>query len=176
LKTPTKPNNPDTQSAEYIPHVSWKLFVTITSLPILGIAAILYYEALDKSIPVVLPVFVFGTMGGLLSIQRRLKSMPRGELDLYTKSLSCTLLSPIVGGVLAIILYIVFIAEIIVGPLFPVFDTLNPAVYTTFSALFDVKASQPVQINYAKLLIWSLSAGLCENLVLNMVGKLKNDV
>src|SRR5215469_6694278 len=100
----------------------------LVSLFILGaIYAYLHPGSVLISTPLV--AFVCGVIGGFVGLQRRLKSMSDDDLMLLANSWVYVCLSPLVGGVLAVITYILFISGLLAGDLFPKFvaDTCTSA-------------------------------------------------
>jgi hypothetical protein len=111
-------------------------------------------------------VFIAGAIGGVLSLQRRLQSLPRhGESlsDLVELSGRMTVkFSPIIGGIFAVVLFLVFASGLVQGALFPQLDTQSGVSnFVTF-----IQRVQPTSIiNWGKLLVWSFIAGFAERFV-----------
>lgn len=153
-----------------------KLALSILVL-IAAAVAIYMYGGAQGALPVWVVVMTFGMAGGYISIQRRLKVMPEDDIVLLAKSWLHTLLPPLAGGILATILYVLFISEIMKGHLFPGFK-YEESTATGFSRLTAVEADKPQ--DYAKLIFWSFIAGYSESFVTNIVGRFastaQNDV
>jgi hypothetical protein len=66
-------------------------------------------------------VIAADVIGGFVGLQRRLKDLTIQDLTLMSNSWIYTCLSPLVGGVLALLLYILFISKLVSGDLFPLF-------------------------------------------------------
>lgn len=122
-------------------------------------------------IPVAAPVMIFGMLGGFVSIQRKLKVMPIRDLYLICKSWDYTLLSPMVGSILAIMLYLLFIGGIVDGNFFPKVTDYT-GCNNHFKSLFYVTLGGPSE--YAKLLVWSFLAGFSETFVTRILGQLES--
>lgn len=124
-------------------------------------------------VPVIMATLCFGILGGLISLHRRLKTMSIYDLRLLGQSWNYTILSPLVGGLLGCILYIIFISELVSGDFFPKFelDDADRAKYGTllFQDLLEVHA--PEVSDYAKLLVWAFIAGFSEKFVVNILGQ-----
>ena len=112
-------------------------------------------------------VFFTGVVGGIIGLQNRLKELADGDLLLLTKSLMYLLLAPLVGGFMAVLLYILFISELLSGDLFPAFtadsssDVNKPsAVVKGIGAIFHIHATSFEE--YGKLIFWSFVAGFSE--------------
>lgn len=66
-------------------------------------------------------VFAMGIVGGLVSIQQRLHKLSNEELQRLSQSWASVLLIPIYGGVFALILHVIFLAQLIQCAVFPVY-------------------------------------------------------
>ena len=125
------------------------------------------------------PVFVFlsGQLGGYIGIQKRIKKLSSDDLLLFASSWIYTILIPMVGGVLAIFLCLVFVSGIITGNLFPKFvDDILPIGEVRnegFWELFDHNGKS--YTDYAKLLCWSFIAGYSEKFVVGIINSFAND-
>lgn len=127
-------------------------------------------------VPVLVVTLGCGVLGGFISLQRRLKTLSIKDLELLNRSWYYTLLSPLTGGFLAVVLYMIFISGLLTGDLFPGF-TLDPADTATpgsvvFKDIIQVRANT-VQ-DYAKLLVWSFIAGYSEKFVINILGQFRS--
>ncbi len=104
---------------------------TAVALLTLAIAAIIYYRAdgdMSMQIPLLAVVIAFGMLGGYISLQQRIQSVPStGDPIVNISDLSNSqftlYLAPISGAVFAVILYIIFIGGLLAGPLFPTIYT-----------------------------------------------------
>jgi hypothetical protein len=118
-------------------------------------------------------VFAAGATGGLLSLQRRLQSLPSyGESlsDLVELSGRMTVrFTPIIGGVFAIVLFLIFASGLASGTLFPILP--NTAKVSDFKAF--IEHLQPENtVEWGKLLVWSFAAGFAERLVPDTLDRL----
>ena len=103
-----------------------------------------------------------GALGGLISSQRRVQSIPSvGEsltdmtnLHFYTSSLTVSAVS---GAIFAAILYMLFASELLQGKLFP--TKVNPTVHMPPEDL-------------ARLLIWCFIGGFAERFVPDALDRL----
>jgi hypothetical protein len=116
-----------------------------------------------------------GVIGGFVGLQRRLKSMTADDLMLLANSWVYVWISPIVGGVLAVVLYVLFISTLVSGDLFPTFVPCEVASCLTdrkgFSIIFDVRGES---VDYAKMIFWSFVAGFSERFVTDIISKFEN--
>ena len=109
-----------------------------------------------------------GILGGFVSIQQRLPNITEKELILLTNSWFQILLIPIYGGVFALVLYVLFLSELISGNMFPSFHFpevpeggVNSEYYMSF-----FRNTFPTDGNeLAKLMVWSFIAGFSERYV-----------
>ena len=113
-------------------------------------------------------VFVAGQVGGYVGLQRRVKTMSPEDLELLATSWVYTVLSPLVGGILAIALYLVFVSELVTGHLFPVFEADSGASDTESIRMVFAQHGQSY-VDYAKLMVWSFIAGYSERFVVNVI-------
>ena len=120
-------------------------------------------------------IFLAGTVGGVANNYRRLLGVPLGVLkdeDPTTKQLITfqIYVSPIVGGVFAIVLYLLFMSNILQGNLFPAFNNMEN-VYDTFQN-FAHGANPATNQDAAKAIVWAFIAGFSEGLVPNFIDKI----
>ena len=111
-------------------------------------------------------VLLCGAIGGFISLQRRLKSFEHEDLVLLARSWIYVLLSPLVGGILALLLFFLFIGGLLQGDLFPRFDETEN-VKSGLSTLFEVRGVD--HKDYAKLIFWCFLAGFSESFVTNII-------
>ena len=120
-------------------------------------------------------VFLLGLIGGFVSIQQRLPTIELKELRELSGSWSSVVLIPINGGIFSLVLMLMFLSEVLVGPMFPKFthqaidsaDAVN-SILGWFSN--TVPKSGP---DIAKLLFWSFVAGFSERFVPQIIRKTK---
>lgn len=127
-------------------------------------------------------VLLCGAIGGFISLQRRLKTFEQEDLMLLARSWVYVLLSPLVGGILALLLYFLFIAGLLEGDLFPDFNTaealrqagnlpteqvIADPSKSGLSVLFQVQGVG--YKDYAKLIFWCFLAGYSESFVTNII-------
>ena len=118
--------------------------------------------------PVAVGVFITGMIGGFVSTQRRLQnSKPSGaepieELVQLNQGKIGVVTAPLLGGIFAVVLYVIFAGQFLKGDVFPMIpgkvDIKRLEDFWTTAGPADV-------LNGAKLLIWSFLAGFAERLV-----------
>jgi len=88
-------------------HISRRLFISlVVLLAIAGglVAASRYIEGFVASDPLL--TIIVGAVGGFVGLQRRLKQLSEDDLVLIRASWVYTILALLVGGILALLLYI----------------------------------------------------------------------
>lgn len=138
--------------------------ITISYLAVVALFGIvLRFFNKVEIFPLVL-VITFGSIGGFISMVRRLQDLPTNNdpttnfLDLRYGQTS-VILAPINGAIFAVVFMMLCIGKILEHSLFPTFSVAKlPADFFVNIALED-------NVNYAKLLIWAFIAGFAERLV-----------
>jgi hypothetical protein len=121
-------------------------------------------------------VIYCGVIGGFVSSQRRMQSIPSdGDPLVNVFGLDTAAyylwLSPLLGGVFAVVLWLMFVAGILKGTVFPELintDNTNGLPFFHFSWRTIPKSAE----GYGKLLIWSFLAGFAERLVPDSLDRL----
>lgn len=174
---------------EMIRIISNRLFVALFSLmTISAIGGYLTWSGHELSAGATnWMVILCGAIGGFISLQRRLKTLVQDDLLLLARSWVYVLLSPLVGGILALLLYFLFIAGLLQGDLFPNFNTIQvsglaPALATSLATenpsqtglaiLFQVQGVG--YKDYAKLVFWCFVAGYSESFVTNIISNFES--
>jgi hypothetical protein len=159
---------PTSPSTDILISVTRRLFIALIVL----FAAALAISAVVPSSRFVVPsvVIATGLIGGFVGLQRRLKDLTLPDLELIAGSWIYTCLSPMVGGILAQLLYILFLSELLSGQLFPHFVLDIPgSANTRFSSIFYQHAEH--YQDYAKLVFWSFIAGYSERFVTDVISR-----
>jgi len=151
--------------------VSKQLFLSLlTSVLIASIITIPLSLMEISSFAVIPSVFLCGIIGGFVSIQRKLHDFNVSDLELMAASGMYMILAPAVSGLLALILYFIFLSGLLKGPLFPAFQKDSGEIAPGFFTIIHQHASGGFA-DYAKLLVWSFIAGYSERFVTNILGK-----
>jgi hypothetical protein len=126
--------------------------------------------------PMLFIVFGLGALGAFVSMQRQLNSLSSEYLAYFSSSWLNTLLIPMVGGVLASVLYCLFLSGLLSGDLFPRFCEVAIKQHSEgtikksmFLLLLDCQGNGPA--DYAKLFFWSFVAGFSEKFVIDIIGQ-----
>jgi hypothetical protein len=136
----------------------------------LGLGSLFLPELIGERylpVPAVFGVFIAGMIGGFVSTQLRLQaSQPGGSepitelVQLNQGRLSITF-SPILGGIFAVILFVMLAGGLIQGDLFPKIAGPASGALDQFWRISGTVSA----VDAAKLLIWSFLAGFAERLV-----------
>jgi hypothetical protein len=133
------------------------------------IVVIVAYVGAFRVSPVVPLIFLVGQIGGYVGLQSRLRTLSEPDLKLLTTSWVYTILTPMVGGILAILLHMIFLSGLISGQMFPKFvPDANPPDVEDLRVIFATHADG--YASYAKLFVWSFVAGYSERFVVDMLG------
>ncbi len=127
--------------------------------------------------PLLLFVFLSGTLGGTINHFRRLQAVSPeetpsiGEMDRPMVRVQA-LVSPVIGGVFAVVLYVIFIAGILQGSFFPTFTATD----TTYRFVDDLFGIRPATTgDAAKTIFWGFVAGFSEWFVPNILDKVASE-
>lgn len=128
--------------------------------------------------PFSLVIFMVGTVGGCANNFRRVQKMATGSLakaDLTTRRLITIqiYISPILGGVFAYALFLIFMAGILQGTFFPKFQSATEP-YETY-ANFVASIRPETNADVAKAILWAFIAGFSERLVPNFIDKIAKE-
>ncbi|MES2105095.1 MAG: hypothetical protein V4634_13840 [Pseudomonadota bacterium] len=150
---------------------------SIATMTALGVGVLLIYVLLVSftNWPIyvtTLGVVLFtGLLGGLLSVQQRYQSAsdegdPVHNITVLQWGNFSVLISPFSGALFAAIFYVVFVAGLVKGDLFPDFSHLSSQKPGSryFSEFFTYATPNSI-VAYAKLIVWSFIAGFFERLV-----------
>ncbi len=101
-----------------------------------GTAVYLWLVNAKMPVPTLIAVIFAGVLGGFLSCQQRLQSAQNidpllKELQLASGWFSVVVLAPLSGGVFGVVIYMLFVAGLLSGGLFPSFGTTSQPAATT---------------------------------------------
>ena len=124
-------------------------------------------------------VLYFGIIGGFVSSQRRMQSIPTDTDPLISifgldNAGYYLWLSPLLGAIFAVILTLMFIAGILKGTVFPGFVPQAGAAATPIFGDFAVQALPTGAVEWAKLFVWAFLAGFAERLVPDSLDRLSS--
>lgn len=150
------------------------IFAAVSVLATAALFALTFFW--EKRLMISWLVFECGIIGGFVSIQQRLRKIEQKELALLSESWAAILIIPIYSGIFASILYVMFLAGILQGSLFPAFfiqEFAQPP--TTKNVVTFLTETYPKQgSDIAKLIFWSFIAGFSERFVPQIINKVAN--
>lgn len=115
-------------------------------------------------------VFLIGNIGGYVGVHRSLGDLKDDEVIELAKSWWSIVAPSFVGGVLALVLYLLFMSRILEGALFPAFVADDNAPKGVESILAQHAADMPA---YAKLFFWSFVGGFNQKYIVDIVNSIK---
>ena len=163
-----------TDTLEKIRTISNRLAQCLGILVVLFIPGALYAYARPGNYIVSAPMAAFaaGIIGGFVGLQRRLKKMTDDDLTLLANSWVYVCLSPLVGGILAVLIYILFVSGLLAGDLFPKFVPDEGAdKISGLSAIFAIHGDEA---DYGKMLVWCFIAGFSERFATDIISRFEN--
>lgn len=154
-------------------HIAIAIVLVVTAMTS---AAFLAKAAL---IPWTTLIFIAGTVGGVVNSFRRLQKLSLSQTRKYSPMTGWLIMiqiyvSPFVGGVFAIVLYLIFMSGLVKGALFPAFNTANEQAFTTF-AEFAANTMPNTNADMAKAIVWGFIAGFSEGMVPNFISKITKE-
>jgi hypothetical protein len=121
-------------------------------------------------------VMLMGALGGFLSVQQRIAKISTDQDPILTmfqlqKGLFAVRLAPLTGALCALVLLLIFQADLLTGALFPDMKKLLFRL-GTLQAPTGVFTGGDNAIQFAKLLVWCFIAGFAERFVPDTLNKL----
>ena len=164
------------QKLEQIRKISNRLVWALIALIGICIPGAYLAQALPGSFVVSAPLMgmAVGFVGGFVGLQRRLKTLPADDLTLLANSWVCISLSPIVGGILAVVTYVLFASGLLAGDMFPkmIPDSDPNPITQGVSQMFAIHCEDAA--SYTKLLFWCFLAGFSERFATNIIGQFES--
>ncbi|PYY82879.1 hypothetical protein DNK59_21255 [Pseudomonas sp. TKO26] len=151
-------------------NILWKrLFIIFVLL----LAASLVAVAMADGYTIPSVVFIVGNIGGYVGFHRQLSHLSEEEVVSLCRSWFNVLLPSFIGGILAGLLYILFISGVVQGELFPQIVSDKSCRYpdNSFYVIFCQHADGYAA--YGKLLFWSFVAGFNQNYVVDLIENIK---
>ena len=123
--------------------------------------------------------FIAGTVGGVVNSFRRIQKLSLVQTKKHSQMTGWLVtiqiyVSPFVGGVFAIVLYLIFMSGLVNGALFPAFQSADQKSFTTFRD-FAALSMPATNADMAKAIVWSFIAGFSEGLVPNFISKITKE-
>ncbi len=172
MKNPAKKESKARRRANPATHIAIALVLVVTSM------ATSAFLAKWGILPWTTLIFVAGTVGGVVNSFRRIQSLTltkaRQAGVMAEKLIVIQIyLSPFVGGIFAMVLYVIFMSGFVQGVLFPAFAAVE-SPFTTFES-FAALAMPATNNDMAKALLWAFVAGFTEGLVPNFITKITKE-
>ncbi len=149
-----------------------KLLIIFMALLVLSVSISL------KAGPFTVPelVFIAGNIGGYVGIHRNLSILSDIEIMQLSSSWFGLIVPSFVGGILACVLYLLFISGIVSGDLFPriIEDTFAEGTKQPESFVIIFYQHADGADEYAKLLFWTFVAGFNQKYVVDIIESIKS--
>lgn len=150
------------------------LMIAIIAILLIG------YLSTDNSPPLLLLVMLAGMLGAYFSALTRLYRVDEAGAALITPTVKAlggwymamySAVPPIVGAIAAVVLYLLFVSELVQSDLFPSIECIAGKSCKSISEL--MKNYWPVEpSDYGKALVWSFVAGFSERFVPDLLQSL----
>lgn len=167
------PRGLNSEHTKEVCHIRYRLTVCMLILLAVFFICLTIMTHFDGQL-FLLIVLLCGMAGGFVSIQQRVPHMPFEELYILNRSYISLALSPIIGGIFAFILLLMFIGDLVSGAFFPEYKMDVPVGtrqgFRDFIENHYPESSQDV----AKLLFWSFMAGFSERFVVGLINSVKD--
>lgn len=123
-------------------------------------------------------IFLSGAAGGVTNTYERMKNVPAKvnafrDPTINTVAIIQVYVSPLIAGVFGLVLYSLFLTNMLGGTLFPTFDGMDAQYHGVIDLFNQVHPAE--QIDAAKSLVWSFVAGFSERFVPNIIDKLARE-
>lgn len=111
--------------------------------------------------------FGIGVIGGFVSLQQRLKKLSSEEVRMLASSWANVIISPLFGGIFALLFYLISLSSLVDGELFPEYFIPNFGDQPTTEKVKDfLLLTYPASgADFAKVAVWSFAAGYSERLI-----------
>jgi hypothetical protein len=148
-------------------NITWRrLFIVLCAALIIGMG-LLYVGGSSRVVQI---AFLIGNIGGYVSVHRSLGELADHEVIDLSSSWWPIIGPSLVGGVLAVALYLLFLSNILGGDLFPKFDPDENAPIGIESLLAQHGRNMA---DYGKLFFWSFVAGFNQKYVVDIINSVK---
>lgn len=148
--------------------IVWRRLFVIFVLLLAVIAAITFFAG-DMRVSLLL--FFIGNIGGYVTIHKSLANLKDGELIELSASWLGIVVPSFVGGILALVLYLLFLSNILSGEIFPQFAA-DDNVPKGVESIFAQHATGMSE--YAKLFFWSFVAGFNQKYVVDVIDSVRS--
>lgn len=150
--------------------IIWRKLL-IVFLVLIALSVVAVYAGGD--VAVIALTFLTGNIGGYVGIHRNLAGLSDAELVELSETWLGLVIPSFVGGLLACVLYAIFISGLIAGEMFPTIVADTGLAPDGFKAIFHQHAQGPAE--YAKLFFWSFVAGFNQKYVVDVIDSIKSN-
>ncbi len=148
--------------------VAWKrLLFVLVILVVLCVTIAVFAGDFRTSILILLS----GNIGGYVAVHRSLGQLTDNEVVQLSNSWFGIIVPSFVGGILAFVLYLLFLSELVAGEMFPKFEP-NPEAAKGFESLFEQHGES--MVDYAKVFFWSFIAGFNQKYVVDVINSVRS--
>lgn len=161
----------------------WKRLLIVLCAALAGGVAVFFGEYFSEVHGhTAILVFLIGNLGSYVSVHRGLGDLKDAEVVELSSSWWAIIVPSFVGGVLALVLYFLFMSGILGGDMFPHFvqhklvindKGLNQCVEVNEGVLLLMAQSAGSMADYAKLFFWSFVAGFNQKYVVDIINSVK---
>lgn len=124
----------------------------------------------DARVPFIL--LIIGNIGSYVGVHKDLNLLSDEDIGKLAKTWTGLLVPSLIGGILSLILYLIFLSGLLQGDLFPQFEP-DAGAREGFDAIFDQHAKAGMK-DYAKLLFWGFVAGFNQKYVVDIIDSIKS--
>lgn len=141
-----------------------------------ALAGYMLWIDLSPNSSLVVLVFLTGAFGGLLGAFRRFRLIASDEESASGNTDAAALaihayVSPVIGGMFGIVMYLVFLSGIVRGDFFPEFRNLDREYDGLFRLFHDMVPAE--NSDAIKLVFWAFVSGFSERFVPDLVGRVR---
>ena len=145
-----------------------RLLIVFVTLFVVCVA--LFYMGGDARVPAL--VFLAGNVGAYVGVHRSLGELKDQEVIDLGDSWLALVVPSFVGGILAFVLYSLFISTILAGQLFPEFVPDSTGKHVENIEMVMAQHLKEAK-DYAKLFFWSFIAGFNQKYVVDIIQSIK---
>ena len=159
-----------------------RIFIAQVAVLATGVAIVIVLSIYTGEAGTFLFAFLLGSLGGSVSLFRRLPKQTSASLRQLSRDWISTLVPMLYGGVMAIVAYLLFMGQILTGDggtglftsnLFPNFTRPPVPADKLLTVPMILKIRPETIMDVGKLLVWSFLSGYSERFVTGILGTLE---
>lgn len=151
--------------------ILWKRLLVLLVIMLAASTSVMAGAALGNFGNTGILVFMVGNIGGYVGMHRALGDMKDDEVIGLAVSWWAIVAPSVVGGVLALVLYVLFMSGILGGDLFPKIKSDVTEPVKSLQALVMQHAEGVTE--YAKLFFWSFIGGFNQKYVVDVINSVR---